>query len=180
MSATTWHAVQTQPRAEWTVHRGLAELGYETLHLHFPDTVRHGRRVIAVLKPHFPRYVFVGVGEGQGLYAVSKMMGVTALVCAGQRPLVVPADVIEELRQRGDATGRMGGPVAEKRRRLQAGEVVRLTAGPFEGFFATVAIDEGVRLRVWLKMFGREAEAVVAPLDVEPASPERRRLGKSR
>jgi transcriptional antiterminator RfaH len=166
--------VHTNIRKERLAHKELRKQGYETLYLHYLDTVRHARRVIGVLKPLFPRYVFVAIRPGQSLYAVEFTLGVAGVVHCGAEPLEIPARVIAELRARGDENGRTDAPGGKPlgRRIYRTGETVRIKDGPLQGLLATMALDAGGEVRIWLNMFGGRVEAVLDPLGVEPASPE--------
>lgn len=167
-----WYAVYTKARAEWLVHKGLREQGYETLYLHRRATVSHARRKIGVLRPYFPRYVFVAVGPRQSVYAVNTTIGVSTVVYAGLDPLEIPAEVIAELRARGDENGLVEERGPEARKRLKRGQQVRIAGGPFEGLLALVALDSGNAIRVWLDGFGGKVEAILDPSGLEPVSPE--------
>lgn len=170
-----WYAVQTQPRAEWMVHRKLRQAGYGTLHLHYRALVSHARRKYAVLRPYFPGYLFVEIGPRQSAMAVNTTHGVLGLVHAGEAPVVVPPAVIEELRAKGDSAGLMPAEVGERLERQRAsmapGTAVRLVSGPFAGFVGTVALDDGLELRLWLDLFGRRVKAVSSADFVERLSP---------
>ena len=166
-----WYAIQTAPRAEWGVHRALDRLGYDTLHLHYAATVRHARRVIGVLKPYFPGYLFAAVVAPLSIHPIAVTAGVVAIVGDLAGPIEIPPAVIGELRSRGDERGLMPLPPAEKQRReLEAGEQVRISAGPLENLLATVALDSGTEVSVWLEMFrGR----VIARFDAKQVAATR-------
>lgn len=171
-----WFAVLTKPRAERLAEGELLRQGYRTLYLHYPATVSHARRRIGVLKPYFPRYVFVGLSAGQAFAPVVSTPGVSEVVSSTDGPLPIPADVIAELASRGDDKGKLKPEVLERakaRPRFAKGDVVRIGAGSLEGLLVTVALDEGERVRVWLGAFGGEVDALVSPTLIEPASPER-------
>lgn len=163
-----WHAVHTNARAEWLAKSRLEEQAYAVFYPHFLGTVRHARKVIGVIKPYFPRYLFVGVRPDQSLYAVNKTMGVSTVVYIGDVPLEVPGPVMAELRSRGDEDGRVAMEEGRRKARPAVGSRVSL-AGPLEGFVAQVAeIDGGDHVRVWVQMFGRLVEARVSDADLSP------------
>lgn len=172
----TWYAVHTAARAERLAHRRLAEQGFETLYLHYAGTIRHARRVIGVMKPLFPRYLFVNVAPGQGVGTVNDTDGVSTIVRGPDGPYEIPEAVIE--RMRGwcvDASGRVPTPPGEgERRRLPAGTEVTIAdpASPWRGIIATVTLDMGDELRVLMDLFGGKVEATMPVQGVEPVSPE--------
>jgi transcription antitermination factor NusG len=170
-AAARWFAVHTNARAEWMAHRRLEEHGYETLYLHFLGIVRHARRQIAVLKPYFPRYLFVAIKPGQSFGPVNRTIGVASIVHRGDEPLWIPDPVIAELRSRGNAAGLIGPEEVRKRALLKRGSEVRILQGPLEGFLATVALDDGAQIKVWLSLFGRHTTARLPSQGVELLHP---------
>jgi transcriptional antiterminator RfaH len=166
-----WFAVHTNARAEWMAHCRLREQGYDSLYLHFLGIVRHARRQIAVLKPYFPRYLFVGIGPGQSFGPVNRTIGVASIVQSGDEPLEIPEPVIADLRSRGNAAGLIGPEEVGKRALLKCGSQVRIVQGPLEGFLATVALDDGAQIKVWLSLFGRHTTARLPSKGVELLHP---------
>lgn len=158
-----WYAVHTNARAEWLAHTELRRQGYETLYLHYLAAVSHGRRSIVVNRPYYPRYLFALVDVGQSVYAVNKTQGVSTVVYAGADPLEIPERVIAEQRTKGDRNGlvKLTGEERHDRERIASGAEVKLLSGTFAGFAATVALDEGKELRVWLNLLNRRVAATV-------------------
>lgn len=173
---TAWYAVQTKPRAEWGVHRDLRDEGYATLYLHYAGTIRHARRVLGVLKPYFPRYLFVEVDRQreQSVGFVNRIRHVHGVVGTPDGPLPIPEPVIAELASRADGNGKVGHLTADQRRLIEAGSQVRILGGPLEGLLAHVALDGGNAIRVWLTMFGGKVEAIFDPAGLEQISPAMR------
>ncbi len=149
--------------------------GFEVLHLYYATTIKHARRVRRVSRPYFPRYVFASVVEGTSLAQINRTIGVSTVVCLGDKPLEIPATVIEELRARGNEQGLVRFTPADQRqarKRFRRGEAVRITDGPMAGLLATVALDSGSAIRVWLEMFGGQVEALFDPKGLRSSSPE--------
>ena len=171
-----WHAVMTKPRKEGLANDLLQYQGYETLYLHYPDTVKHARRTRKVLKPYFPRYVFAGMSNGLTVHGINRTIGVSTVVYLGDDPLEIPGPVMEELQRRGDQRGMVHvwpKETAERRKRFRKGAEVRITGGPLEGLFAIVSLDKGHQVSVWVQMFGGKVEAQMEPTVLRGVSPER-------
>ena len=166
-----WFAVHTNTRAETTVDRQLRQTGFQTLYLHYHDIVNHARRQASIIKPYFPRYLFAQVIAPQSVGQIGRTQGVTAVVCAGDEPLQVPPSVIDELRARADHNGlvQMSGKEREARRRWLEGQQVRIREGVFAGLLATVELDTGDQIRLWLDMFRGRVRADLRPDQVSPA-----------
>jgi transcriptional antiterminator RfaH len=167
-----WYVAHTNARAEWMAHKELRRKGFDTLYLHYRSTIKHARKVIGVLKPYFPRYVFVKVDGGQAFGHVNRAAGVATVINGPGGPLEIPPDVIDELASRANAAGLVDVPDPKHRERMLAGRMVRIMGGPLEGLIAQVALDEGERVRVWLEMFGGNVEAVLDPTGLNLLAPE--------
>jgi len=171
-----WYLVNTLARGEWLAHRELRAGGYATLYLHFRGTVRHANRVLGVLKPLFPRYLFVGLQPGQSLYTVNKTRGVATVVYLGGQAVEVPAEVIAEQARRGDASGLVPSDQvpAERQQRqpYNEGERVKFVAGPWQGFGGIVHLDDGEKVALWVEAFNGRVRAVASHDDVAALNPD--------
>ncbi len=172
-----WYAVHTNARKEGLANKLLKHQGFETLYLHYSGVVKHARKVRKVEKPYFPRYIFAGVSNGLSVYNINKTIGVSTVVYLGDNPLEIPGSVIEELQARGNKIGLvqfMPVESIEQRGRYRQGQRVAILEGPLAGFLATVSLDTGQQVTVWLEMFKGQVKAAFKP---EALSPARRRFG---
>ena len=165
-----WVAVHTKARKEQLADFCLAQEGYKTLWLHYEDTRRHAGREDDILRSYFPRYLFARVLPEQSVYRINKTLGVSTVVYAGDDPLEIPLCIIKELRTRGNKNGLIGLPPEEKeqRKRLERGMEIRLVDGPLIGFIATVELDSGKEISIWLKESGIIRRATVPPEHISP------------
>lgn len=141
-----WYAVHTRVRGERLAQITITEAGYETLYPHYLGTIKHARRHIAVLKPLFPRYLFVAVEPGQSLYGVNTALGVSTVLYDDTGPLRVPLREIERIRARCDETGRVDAPKRKRevtREAFKHGAPVNITEGPLKGLPGTIERDDG-------------------------------------
>lgn len=167
----TWFVAMTLARAEAIAEHYLRQAGYQTLYLHWVHKgLRSGRQTYDAIKPYFPRYVFLDAGPRQGLYAAAKAQGVHSIVGFAGEAVEVPERVMAELQRRCDRTGRLpdDDPVVAHLHRK--GSTVRIIGGPFENFLATVKLDNGREIRLWVEVFGRKTEAKIPSKDVETVS----------
>ena len=179
LSGLIWYAVLTRPQKEGLAELLLRKQGFETLYLHYHTTIKHARRTRNVIRAYFPRYLFAGAADGLSVPQINRTIGVSTVVYCGDKPLDIPAAVIEELRSRGDRQGRVKmtpQAVGQHRRRFRKGEQVRIMDGPMAGLFAIVSLDNGRAVRVWLDMFGGKVEALFDPEGLKSGSPEGRFL----
>lgn len=158
-----WYVVHTAVRGEWLAHKALRAAAFETLYLHYRATVCHARRKIGVLRPLFPRYLFVAVGPGRSLYEVNTTPGVATVLHVGGVPLEIAVEIIDLLRKRADEHGRTGAPRVRElvRPRFAPGAAVRIVEGPLMDLRGIIEVDRGTEARVWLDDFRRVIQATV-------------------
>ena len=124
-----WYLVRTKQQKETLVHFKLAEfVGRAFLPMMRTRRLRSGAHVDSVA-PLFPCYHFALFELESTLYKVLHTTGVAGIVCAGSVPSEVDASIIEEITRRGEK-----GVIETPPRNFSAGERVRLTDGPMEGF----------------------------------------------
>lgn len=154
-----WHVVMSQPRKELYAAGHLQRQGFETFTPVVERKVRHARKTQTVLRPFFPRYLFISLDMGVHAWrSVLGTFGVTTLVMDGERPRAVPVGVVEALQ----AAFEGGGP-DDYRERLVVGQQVRFLAGPFAEMLGTlVEMDDAGRVGVLMQILGSE-RVVAAP-----------------
>jgi transcriptional antiterminator RfaH len=155
-----WYVVQTQPHAESKAAAHLARQGFDTYLPRILKRRRHARRVDTVAAPLFPRYMFVIVDvAAQRWRAIQSTIGVSRLVCNGERPAPISAQVIDELRRREDDRGFVK---LEQRPRFASGDKVRVLDGVFStclGLFE--GMTDGERVTILLDLLGRKVRVVL-------------------
>jgi len=156
-----WYVVHTQPNREG---RALAHLLMQGFHAYLPrygKLRRHARRAEWVLAPLFPRYLFVAMDvAGARWRSINGTVGVSHLVCHGDRPTAVPPGIVEGLRAQESEDGAIAVATAS----LQPGQRLRIAAGAFAdcvGCFVQMADRE--RVILLLELLGR-AVRVEVPL----------------
>lgn len=161
-----WYVVRSQPHAERRARDNLERQGYEAWLPLCRRRRRHARKMEIVLRPLFPRYLFVAVDlETTPWRAMLSTFGVANVIQGPAGPVPVPEPVIEGLRARADAAGVLELEPAA----YQAGAKVRVTAGPFadvEGIFQ--ARTDAERVAILLSLMGRAVRVMVPESDIEP------------
>lgn len=96
----------------------------------------------------FPGYLFVRFAvERDRWRSIFGTFGVTRLICAGDTPLAVPSDVMDEV---------MSGALFTQGA-LTRGQRVRIVSGPFAGLTASLMqLGSAGRVRVLLSILGGE------------------------
>ena len=93
-----WYALHTKPGKEFQVSEALNGQGIETyIPTYEPSGVRrHGKRP----RPLFPGYLFVRVDfSSRGVSSVQWTPGLKSIVGSGDRPLVLPDQVVSHIRE---------------------------------------------------------------------------------
>ncbi len=158
---TPWYAVFCKPRQEMVAEANLANQGFGVYLPRLKTPRRCAGRWIDTVAPLFPRYLFVAADlEAQSLAPVRSTKGVSGLVRFGDRPAVVPEDLIEVLRLREDAAT---GLHDYRRPLFAAGDPVKLLQGPLAGLEGVFDAETGdLRVVVLMEMLGRMNRLVVS------------------
>lgn len=158
-----WYALHTKPRKERQVDAFLRGRGIET----YLPTVR--RKVQRRDRParviYFPCYLFANLDlELVPLSSIAWMPGVRRVVCHGDRPAVVPDQVVELLRERLKGIEEVGYG------RLRQGDRVRIRSGPLRDLEAVFdqPLSPRERVRVLLNVLGRMTPVEIDYSQIEP------------
>lgn len=154
-----WYLAQLRPNSLRIAERNLLRQGFRVFCPLRVETRKAHTRFRTTESPLFPGYLFVRFDpEVSGWRAVNSTYGVSRLVAFGGRPAPVPAPLVAALRLRCDASGRIQ-PTED----LGSGDPVRIVAGPFADFVATVE-ELAPDRRVWvlLEIMGRPTRVVLS------------------
>lgn len=150
--------VRSQPARETRAKRQLENQGYRIFLPCLLKSRRHARKLETVLAPLFPRYLFVVLDLHRDRWrSVNGTLGVDRLLMRGGEPEPVPNGFVEQLTQASDDDGlvRCGN-------RLEEGQSVRVTAGPFADLLGTLErLDGSGRVRVLLELMGGQVPVLL-------------------
>ena len=163
-----WHVVYTQYRAERRVVEQLRQQGFETFFPCCSRIRRHARRENVVQTALFPRYLFVAFDiETDRWQAVNGTLGVSHLICHGEQPMMLPDDVVPNLRanETGDGLVSLAGMAL-----FDPGARLRVLDGAFVGktgvYDGMTAADRVILL---FDLIGRQVRVAVPIHAVEAA-----------
>lgn len=149
-----WYVVYTHPMAEEKAARNLENQGFEVFLPRFKKLRRHARRVDEVIRPLFPRYLFVHFdAERDRWRSINGTFGVGYLICHGDTPVELPPAIVEEI------SGRKGsdGFVALDPPKFRKGDRVLVMDGPFADRFALCEeMPDSQRVVLLLDLLGRQ------------------------
>ncbi len=163
-----WHVVYTQYRTEPRAAEQLQRQGFE---IYFPlcsKIHRHARREAVVRTALFPRYLFVAFDvETERWRAVNGSIGVSHLICHGERPMALPDEVVPCLRANENEDGLVS---LASLALLVAGARLRVLDGAFVG---KTGIYDGMtgadRVVLLFDLIGRQVRVAVPIHAVEAA-----------
>ena len=163
-----WYLVYSKPRQEGVAKVNLERQGYETYLPLLRAPRRRKGRVVSVVSPMFPRYLFIRLNSETDNWApIRSTLGVVSIVRFGREPSEVPKKLIAALRAREDETGIHVLPPDE----YKAGAPVRITQGGFAGYEGIFqSANSRQRVTVLLDFLGRRAQVHVDTDFIEPAS----------
>lgn len=120
-------------------------------------TIRHARRLTTVVRPFFPRYLFVSFDPTcEPWRRVNGTIGVVSLVMQGDIPGPVPPGVVETMLAASDSS-----ELLQLDEPLNIGESVRLLAGPFAEQLGLIdRLDDSGRIQVLLNLMGRQVRVL--------------------
>ncbi len=164
-----WYVVHTRPNAEEIAARHLDRQGFRIFLPRLRKRRRHARKVDEVLRPMFPRYLFVAIDVAVDRWrSIQSTIGVSGLVCHGDRPSAVPGGVVESLLNRCDDDCIL---TADMRHHYAGGDRVRLLDGAFESLIGVFErMTDGERVAVLLDLMGRRVRVMLHVDALEPAS----------
>ncbi|MDB3952632.1 transcriptional activator RfaH [Alphaproteobacteria bacterium] len=133
---TSWYVVYTHQGSERLAEGHLKRQGFETYLPLYRKITRHARRVAEITAPLFPRYIFVAIDvSAQRWHSINGTFGVNHLVAMGERPVALPAGVVDEIRAREVDGGlvklEQPPPLQERRNRAHHWWAPHRPGGPF-------------------------------------------------
>tara|TARA_B100002003_G_C13842661_1_gene413468 strand:- start:35 stop:529 length:495 start_codon:yes stop_codon:yes gene_type:complete len=157
-----WYAVHTQANAEPKASFNLANQGFDVYMPQHLKRRRHARRTEWVRKPLFPRYLFVRMSLNNVRWrCIHSTIGVTYLVCQGERPVPVPEDFINEVKSCENDRGLV---MLDKFLPLASGDTVEFVSGPLASLTGIFESEQKNRSVVLLEILGRRLK-IVTPSD---------------
>lgn len=162
MSETTrqWYVVHTHPRAELRAAKHLRRQSFDVYVPRFRAQRRHARRTETVIRPLFPRYLFVAFDRAAERWqAVRSTIGIANLVGGPDGPSPVAERVLRDLRGQEDKAGFFQFAA---RTSFVRGEKIKIINGMFSAcirLFESMADKD--RIAVLLNMLGRRMRVIV-------------------
>jgi len=150
-----WYVVHTNVNKEELAERHLTHQNFVTYLPKYKKIVSHARKVSTVVKPLFPRYIFVKMDlYKQRWVAINSTYGVNSLVTMQDEPIKVAQDIISKIKSQEDSDGITD---IYSFQNFKEGDVVNIREGIFsgkKGLFVGLADDN--RVKILFNLLGKE------------------------
>ena len=148
-----WVLVQTKPNAFAVARENLLRQGFGVFLPLIELTQRRGMQFITNRKPLFPGYVFVDTAPAAADIAkLDSTRGVSRIVRFGDNPAMVPANLVNALRQNCDSQ-----QVWQRHHDFSEGSTVLIESGPFSNFVGRVdQIESEARVHLLIDLLGKQ------------------------
>jgi len=157
-----WYAVYSQPGKETLAAVNLRRQDFEVYLPQLRKKRSHARRIEWIAAPLFQRYLFVAMDvETARWRSIQATIGVSYLVCFGERPLQVPTLIIDALKGRENEKGYVDvAPIAS----VIKGDMVRILDGAMADCVGVIEhLDDRDRVTMLLDLMGQQVK-VQTPL----------------
>jgi len=162
-----WFILQFKPNAHHQANRNLNRQGFDTfLPLH-DTTLRKSSRFINTSKTLFPGYMFIKFDRNEShWHKINNTYGVSRLITFNSILKSIPTSFVDNLMKRYDLSGKLL-PI----KKLEKGDQVTVSKGPFANFIATVEKYEDEQ-RIWILMdlMGRETKIHTSSDALQPTN----------
>jgi transcriptional antiterminator RfaH len=158
--------VQTQVNSEEKARANLEQQGYNCFLPRYKKTISHARKKQLVLRPLFPRYLFVSLDLTVDRWrAIRSTVGVSTMIMNGDVPSHVTKGLIEGLIERCDEQGLI---VLATPASFAKGERVKIISGAFEETFGLVeGVSDKDRVTILINLLGRETRVSLKAQELE-------------
>jgi transcriptional antiterminator RfaH len=153
-----WYAVHTHPREEFKALSHLRRQNYQAYLPCYAKTIRHARKSDTVIRPFFPRYLFVRLNlASNGWRAIRSTIGVSDIVCFGEQPAPLPVGVIDALQAQETE-----GVIELANNVIKPGDNVVVLDGPFARQMGLcVSVSDNERVAILLDLLGRKVRVLM-------------------
>ena len=163
----SWYIVQFKPNRHKIAVRNLKQQGFDTFLPMHEVTRRTAVKFETVIRPLFAGYMFVACSPEQAPWRqINSTYGISRMLSYAEGPKPIPEALINGLRARCDNVGKVK-PLDS----FEAGQSVKMHAGPFANFIATVEqMASDARVWVLLDFMGKEIRVQICHQQIQAVS----------
>ncbi|MFK5893410.1 MAG: transcription/translation regulatory transformer protein RfaH [Pseudomonadota bacterium] len=163
----SWYLVTTKPQSEFKAQENLLRQGYESYLPLVQTSRRRNGKNINRTEAFFPRYLFISLNkETDNWSPIRSTIGVSGMVRFGGMPVVVPENMIDNLKKNENEFGLQ----SFEKKELKLGDKVGIIDGPFEGYKAIYQkMKSSERVSVLLDIVGKNTQITLSVHELEIA-----------
>lgn len=169
-----WFVAQTEPRRERLAKESITEAGLIVYMPIWHERLRSGRAVRMIERPMFPDYVFVYCAPAPAHWHLICLSRGVERILGKYNPLSIPEDSINAVKLFENKAAEKAGVIKRARKvwQFNRGDIVRITQGPFSGFYAELlsSVDKHDRVQALVDMFKRAAYVDLSAEELEISS----------
>jgi len=160
-----WYLVYTNSNKEIISERNLINQNFITYMPKYKKVIKHARKLSTVIKPLFPRYLFVKVDHLKQRWSlINHTYGVNSLISMNGEPVFVDQEVINEIKQGENSLGITDMISASY---LKKGDDVKIIDGVFSGRKGIFEdLTDNNRVKVLFKLLGKEFTLILAKTSI--------------
>ncbi|MCK5237680.1 MAG: hypothetical protein KAR06_11950 [Deltaproteobacteria bacterium] len=151
-----WYLIYTKPKYEDIVSARLSGSDFEVFNPKLKERKSIRRKVVEVISPLFPCYIFVKTDLTANYRLLKYTRGIRRIVGTESLPAPVHQNIIDTIRASME-----DGIVTVKPHRFLSGEEVEIKAGPFEGLEAIFICEMKGMERVSILLKEIDARVVI-------------------
>jgi transcriptional antiterminator RfaH len=160
-----WYAVHTHVNKEVISEINLIRQNFITYLPKYKKIIRHARKKRTVIKPLFPRYLFVKIDLLKQRWAsINSTYGVNTLISMADYPVKIPYKIINEIKSYDNSDGLADiSPCSD----MNIGDEVNIVDGIFSGRKAIFdGLTDDNRVKILFRLLGKELTLSMSPVGV--------------
>jgi transcriptional antiterminator RfaH len=161
-----WYVIHTLSNQELRAELNLKRQGYFVYLPKYLGIRKHARKVDRILKPLFPRYIFVKLDlDYENISSINSTFGVNKIVALGSKPNILPNFVVNNLKLQEDKDGNLDSIINSI---YKFGENVKIQDGALKGNNVIfMGKSDTQRVFVLLNILGRKLNIAVPSMALQ-------------
>ena len=150
----SWCVIYTNQGQEFLA---ISELKKQNFSIYIPlitKVVRHARKIKEIVKPFFPRYIFINLNIIEDAWKkINYTKGVTKILTSEEVPISVEGEIIRELKKLENSKGYIN---YDNPYFYSQGDKIEILEGPFKGKAGHYdSLSDNLKAKILLDFMGR-------------------------
>lgn len=160
-----WYVVHTHVNKEFVAEHNLNKLGFSTYIPKYKKMISHARKKSEVIKPLFPKYIFVKIDLAiQYWTVINSIYGVKNIITMNEKPTFLSSEIIKKLKFNENFEGFIDiMPFPDRK----IGDEIKIIEGVFAGKLGIFnGLTDDNRVKVLFNLLGKEMTLSLMPIEV--------------